>query len=316
MTTRGGWATPAEHGSMLALRAMRGFYRLFGRRVSIALIVPIAAYFYLTDGPSRRASRRYFDALWSTPDGRAALGEKPTGRNPLRHLIEFSINILDRMVLWQGDAGAIEILHEGSEHLFRLARAKKGAILLGAHLGSFDLLRLISAQNGIRVNVLMFTGRAEVINRFFAKLNPETQVRVIPFDPRSISSIFEIKACIDRGEFVGILGDRLWQREKERTVVADFLGRPALFPIGPFLLQSLLGCPMLLSLCVRTGRNTYHAVARPFAEPGVVPRREREKRAQELAQAYARLLEEYCVRTPYQWFNFFDFWESMDEVAR
>jgi predicted LPLAT superfamily acyltransferase len=314
LTSRGGWATTAERGSMLALRAMRACYRLLGRRVSIALLMPIATYFFLTSARSRRASRDYLETLWATPEGRRALGRRPRAWHVLRHHFEFSIHLLDRMVIWQGDSHHLEIEHEGSEHMFRLARERRGAILLGAHLGSFDLLRLISAQNGLTVNVLMFTAHAEVINRFFAKLNPQSRVHVIAFDPNSVASIFEIKACLDRGELVGILADRLWQRQKGRTVVAPFFGRPALLPLGPFLLQTLLGCPMLLSLCVRTGPDRYRAIARPFAEAGVVPRAERVKRAQELAQAYAKLLEEYCLRTPYQWFNFFDFWEGEEPV--
>ncbi|HYB12861.1 MAG TPA: lipid A biosynthesis acyltransferase [Myxococcota bacterium] len=310
MSSRGGWATTAERGSMLALRSMQFCYRILGRRLSIALLVPIASYFFLTSGRSRRASRDYLETLWATPEGRTALGQRPRWWHVLRHHFEFSINLLDRMVIWQGDSNPLHIEHEGSEHMFRLAREKRGAILLGAHLGSFDLLRLISAQSGITVNVLMFTAHAEVINRFFEKLNPQSRVHVIPFDPNSVGSIFEIKGCLDRGELVGILGDRLWQRQKGRTVVVNFLGRPVLLPLGPFLLQTLLGCPMLLALCVRTGRDRYRAVAHPFVEAGPVPRAERVKRAQELAQAYAKLLEEYCVQTPYQWFNFFDFFEA------
>jgi len=310
VSSRGGWAATAERGSMLALRTMRACYQLLGRRVSVALLLPIATYFYLTSVRSRRASRAYLETLWATPEGRKALGRRPRWWHVLRHHFEFSINILDRMVIWQGDSHHLEIEHEGSQHMFRLAREKRGAILLGAHLGSFDLLRLISAQSGITVNVLMFTAHAERINRFFAKLNPLSRVHVIAFDPNSVASIFELKGCIDRGELVGILGDRLWQRQKGRTVVTNFLGRPALLPLGPFQLQTLLGCPMLLALCLRTGRDRYRAIARPFAEAGVLPSGERVKRAQELAQAFAKLLEEYCLRSPYQWFNFFDFWEA------
>ena len=316
MKSRGGWAATAERGSMLALRAMRACYRVLGRRVSIALLLPIATYFFLTSRSSRRASRDYLETLWAMPEGRIALGKRPRWWHVLRHHLEFSVNLLDRMVIWQGDSHHLLIEHEGSEHIHRLAREKRGAILLGAHLGRVDLLRLISAQSGITVNVLMFTAHAELINRFFAKLNPESRVHVIAFDPNSVASIFEIKGCLDRGELVGILGDRLWQRQKGRTVVANFLGRPALLPLGPFLLQTLLGCPMLLSLCVRTGPDRYRAVARPFAEGGGVPRTERVKRAGELAQAFAKLLEEYCLRSPYQWFNFFDFWEAEERGAR
>ena len=44
-----------------------------------------------------------------------------------------------------------------------------------------------------------------------------------------------------------------------------------------------------------------------------MPRAEREKRARELLEAYARSLEEACCRAPRQWFNFYDFWEAHGE---
>ncbi len=310
MSRASSWAETAERGSLLALRLMRWFYRTFGRRATVALLYPVAGYFFLKDRELRVASRSYLERVWALPEGRAALGSPPGARHVFRHVLEFAINILDRMVIWSGEHDQIEIEHRGSEHLFRLWHERRGGILLGAHLGSFDMLRLISAQAGVMVNVVMFTRHAVQINAFFEKLSPDSTVRVIQLDPASVRTVFEIKACIDRGEFVGILGDRVWQGE--RSAVASFLGRPARFPLGPFLLQGLLGCPMLLSLCLRTGPSSYQALALPFAEGGVVPRPERAKRAQELVEAYARMLEQRCLETPYQWFNFFDFWAGVE----
>jgi predicted LPLAT superfamily acyltransferase len=136
---------------------------------------------------------------------------------------------------------------------------------------------------------------------------------VIQLDPGSIRSIFEIKACIDRGEFVGILGDRIGPGEHGRVATASFLGCPAPFSLGPFLLAGLLGCPVLLSLCLRTGDARYETVVKPLTQGEVVPRAEREKRARELLEAYARSLEEACCRAPRQWFNFYDFWDAHRE---
>jgi predicted LPLAT superfamily acyltransferase len=308
------WANAAERGSIGALRAMAWVYRRFGRSVGTMILTPIAAYFLLRDRKARRASLQYLRRLHAWPEGIQAFERKPGLLESLRHFREFAINIFDRLCVWTGEADRIEIRDDGgSEHLFRLVQERRGAILLGAHLGSFDMLRVLSERQKFKVNVLMFSRHAAKITSFFERLHPGAGLRVIQLDPGSIRSIFEIKACIDRGEFVGILGDRMGPGEHGRVGTASFLGRPARFPLGPFLLAGLLGCPVVLSLCLRTGDARYETVVKPLGLGQVVPRAERVKRAQELLDAYARSLEEACCRAPGQWFNFYDFWDAHRE---
>ncbi len=309
---RRAWTGVAERGSLRALLLMKWIYARFGRRTVMALLSPVVGYFFLTGGAARRASRDYLNTLWSTARGRASLGSRPTWWDSFRHLREFAENIVDSMITWSGDGASIRIDERGSEHLLELVRQGRGGILLSAHLGSSDMLRVLSKQTGIVLNVLSFTRHAARINAFFDQLQPGLPVRLIHFEPGSINVALEIKAAIDRGEFVGILGDRTWKSERGRSVRVSFLGRRTRFPLGPFLLQATLGCPMLLSTCVRTGHGRYSASTEPFAPGLAVSRRGRVKYAEGLAQRYATALERECLRTPYQWFNFFDFWRDGD----
>ena len=312
MAEQSTWASMAERGSLRALFMLRRWYRIFGRRASVGMLVPIVTYFFLTGRSARRASHDYLHTLWATPDGRGRLGARPRLRHVFRHLFAFAENILDRMILWSGDVGSIRIENCGRELVDELVREGRGAILLSSHLGSFDMLRELSAQTGIRLNVLMFTRHAERINSFFEKLQAGRELRLIQVEPGSLSAAFAMRAAIARGEFVGILGDRIWPSEQHRTVSVSFLGRQAKLPLGPYLLQGVLGCPMLLTTCVRTGPAEYVARTQMFAPAGVVPRSERGKHAEQLAQRFAAALEEGCVETPYQWFNFFAFWRSAE----
>ena len=309
MSSGAAWATATERGSIGALRAMAWLYRRFGRAVGFALLTPIASYFLLRAGRARRASLDYLRRQHASGAGGTLLRE-PGLRESLRHFREFAINIFDRLCVWAGGADQIEIRDEGSEHLFRLARERRGAILLGAHLGSFDMLRGLSERQDFKVNVVMFSRHVAKITAFFERLSPEARLRVIQVEPGSVRSIFAIKACIDRGEFVGILGDRIGPGESARTGTASFLGATARFPLGPFLLAGLLGCPVLLTLCLRTGDARYQTVVQPLTPGELVPRARREQRAQELLEAYVRSLEEACRRAPHQWFNFYDFWDA------
>jgi predicted LPLAT superfamily acyltransferase len=196
--------------------------------------------------------------------------------------------------------------HRGSEHLFALKREGRGALLLGAHLGSFDMARTLARDSGVPINIVMFTANAERINRIFEELDPESQVRVVSLDPTSVRTAFEIRSCIDRGELVAILADRVPVGAREEPIELGFLGGRRTFPRSPFLLAALLGCPVLVSLCVRTGPLRYYTWVEPISPGRRVPRDDRDKRAEELAGAYVAELERTCLAHPYQWFNFYD----------
>ena len=308
MTPGSAWAQKTERGNWGWLRFSLFLYRHFGRWAVAGILIPITAYFVILDSVCRRSSREWLATAWATPEGRAALGRRPGLWRTYLHVYKFSGTVLDRMILWAGGAGSFHIDHQGGERLLELARQGRGAILVGAHLGSFDMLRLISSQYGLRVNVLMFTNHAERLNQFFESLGGGSRVRVIAVDPGSVQSAFEIKACLARGEFVGILADRVHPGGRERPVGISFAGRPAAFPLTPFLLGVVLGAPVFLSLCLSTGWQRYFAVTEPLFDGGPVPRDMREKVAHELLEAWVRRFEHYCLCNPMQWFNFYDFY--------
>lgn len=299
----------AERGTLAGLRLMTWLYRRLGRRISLALLYPIAAYFFLREG-SRSASRRYLARIWAHPEGRKHLPGQPGFFAPFWHYHEFAVQIFDRMVLWGGGLSQLRMDHAGSEHLFALRRERRGALLLGAHLGSYDMPRQLAGEHGLVLNAVMFTAHAERINRFFEQLDPGSRMRVLSLEPGSLRPAFDIKACLDRGELVGILADRVPAGSAETPIQVEFLGREMAFPLSPFRLACMLGCPVLLSLCLRKGDAHYETVVRPIGGGAKFPRREREKAAIELARAYVQGLEEACVRHPYQWFNFYDAWEK------
>lgn len=303
-----------ERGSFFALQLLRFAYRTFGQRVCQLLLYPIVAYFFVTGRKEREASLDYLHAVAATPEGRRALGTEPSLWLVFQHLLEFARQILDRFAVWSGAGDRIEIERVGADDLRRAADERRGGLLLGPHFGSLDMMRELSSRSGPTLNVLMFTRHAARINAFFEQLDPRSRMRVIEFDPGSVRSAFEIKQCIEREEFVGISADRVWDSARERTISVPFLGRPARFPLAPFLLQTVLGCPLLFAVCVRVGSGRYRTRVRPLTVSGPVPRGERMKRAEEMAFAFARELERCCLEHPLQWFNFYPFWERPEET--
>jgi predicted LPLAT superfamily acyltransferase len=308
LTSARNWAAVGERGSLAGMRLTAWVYRFLGPRLAALLILPIVTYFFLTDPPGRRASRRYLDRLHAVPSGDRTLGHRPGVSDVFRHYREFAQTTLDRVGFWSGRAADFEIHFDGAQHFAPLIEAKRGAILLGAHLGSFDALRALADRWSITVNIVMSTRHAPRINRVLQELSPKTRARVIEVDPTSSRSVFELKACLERGEFVAVLGDRIGAAPRTRAIEVDFLGHRAPFPPGPFVLASLLDCPVLLMVGLRIRSGAYRIIAEPLAERITLPRGERVARLHELVQAYAKRLEAYCLMTPFQWFNFYDFW--------
>jgi predicted LPLAT superfamily acyltransferase len=307
-----GWQQVAEVGSLGALRAMSWLYRVFGRAFSRAVLWPIAAYFFLRHAHVRDASREYLETL-ARFEGRP---RRVGSREVFGHVLEFAIQIFDRMVSWGDSFDRIRMEKSGSVALLELARSGRGGILVGAHFGSFDLLRLVADQSKVTVNVLMYTQHADRINEFFARLDPRSRVRVLPIDPDSVQTAFAVRRCVEQGEFVGILADRVPPGGRGRAERFPFLGRPAAFPTAPFELAALLGCPLLFCLCVRTGDAAYESIAKPLHAGGRVAPGQRSERARELLGAYVAELEQACRRAPQQWFNFFEYWPLGQESDR
>lgn len=301
-----GWESVSERGSKLALGCAARCFRRLGARPLRLLLAPIAAYYTLFAGPARRASAEYLARL-DRACGRAGARRSPW-RDAYRHFHAFAEAILDRFCLWTGAYADFSIEIHGREHMERLFRTGRGAVLLGAHLGSFDVLRVISRDADVRVNVLMFTVNAERINQTLRALDPTCDVRVIEVDPHSVRSAFEVRRCVRRGEFVAVLADRSGPGGRHPTSEASFLGERAHFPQGPFLLPMLLGLPTILSLALKTGPRRYDVFLETLAGGEAVPARERAKVLQERIETFASRLEHYCALAPYQWFNFYDFW--------
>jgi predicted LPLAT superfamily acyltransferase len=314
----GTWHTQPERGTTLGMRISVWLYRRFGRGVARLLLHPIVSYFFVTTPAARRASRHWLERAFATPEGAKALGRAPGTGTVYRHYREFGMNVFDRAGFWLGRKGDFNLMEHGRQHLDRLARDKCGAVILGSHLGSFDVMRLLAVEHAqIPVNVLMYTRHAARINTLFDALLIESGgggfVRIVQIDPGSFQHVFDARAAITRGEVVAILADRPPPSETRKVCSVEFVGGRLPIPQGPFRLAALLGCPVLLMFALRTGERAYSIHVEPFAER-LDPRETRDpERLQACCQRYADRLAAYALSAPLQWFNFF---EVRDDGAR
>jgi predicted LPLAT superfamily acyltransferase len=114
--------------------------------------------------------------------------------------------------------------------------------------------------------------------------------------------------ALQAGGMVALLADRGRAHETLRRV--DFLGEPAPFPVGPWLLANALQVPVMLCFGMYRGGKRYSLTFEPFAERVDIPREDRPRALDDVLRRYAERLEHYARLEPYNWFNFYDFWQQ------
>ncbi|HJS32301.1 MAG TPA: hypothetical protein VJ924_09910 [Alphaproteobacteria bacterium] len=291
------WLDQPERGSLFGLRLMTRFALVFGWRISYLSLYPITGYFLLFAPAARRASGQFLQLV---------LGRKAYFSDVFRHLFCFASVILDRVYLLSGRADGYRIDIAGVD-AFEAAAARGGVILLGSHLGSFEVMRLLAMRRGVKVRPLMYEANAARMRAAFGRLNPALAAEVIPLGEPA--AMLQVKESLARGECVGFLGDRIARGDK--TIAVDFLGRPAVLPAGPFLVAAALKAPVVMFFALHRAARTYEVRfqtleqgGEQFSESGSA----RSRRVEAMGQHFADCLAFHARLAPYNWFNFFDFW--------
>lgn len=306
------WSRTPERGSLLGMQIMLASYRLLGRRGFSLLLYPVIGYFWLTGRAQREASRAYLARLETFANAQGvALPAEP--RSSFRHFLRFGEAALDKLAGWRGDITEQEVELVGAEHYQAAINSGKGVLLLGSHLGDLELCRALgSRKQGLRINALVFTRHAARFNALLKQINPDSHLNLIQVQELGADTAILLKEKLEQGEWVVIVGDRTSVTREKRVIWADFLGAPAPFPLGPFVLSSVLGCPVYLMFGLKEqGRFRVHF--EPFADGQPLPRQGRQQILASRVQAYADRLQHHCLRAPLDWFNFFDFWQLTDE---
>jgi len=299
------WAAIGERGGVWGMRFLFAAYRLLGRGVFTVLLYPVVAYFYVTGSRTRHASHAYLEAVRTrlAREGRPI----PPGMNVFHHVVAFGNAILDKLAMWAGALPASSLEFADAPVLQQFTDGR-GVLFIGSHHGNLEVLRAFGEQvQGLKVNALVSTRNSPNFIRVMQAVSPQTLENMIQVDSLGPEAVIMLRDKLAAGEHVAISGDRVSVKHNERSIRAPFLGRPAPFPEGPFVLASLLECPVYLLFCFKIG-GKYRVAIEPFADPLVLPRKERRAALERAIVRYAERLEAHCLLAPMQWFNFFDFW--------
>jgi len=296
------WVRHRERGSLLLLRFMVFLSLRMGRRLSRVILYGIAVYFFLFAPSARRQSRRYL---------RLALGREPKPIDGFRQVLSFATTIHDRVYLINEQYGMFNITSEGEHDM--LARSNgRGSLLLGAHIGSFEVIHSLSRQHsGLRVAMAMYEDNARKIGGILAAINPRLDPDIISLG--QIDAMLNVAERLEHGGYVGVLGDRTLGSEPVQAVTV--LGQRAYLPVGPMRAAAILRCPVFFIAGLYRGKNNYHVVFEPVADFSATTVGSRSMAVRAAIERYAAVMDHYCRTDPYNWFNFFDFWHKPEGAA-
>jgi predicted LPLAT superfamily acyltransferase len=292
------WAAKPERSNTLAIRFIVWVALTLGRSVARLFLYPISFYFLVFAGEARVASRKYL---------RKVLGREPGIADGFRHIHTFASTILDRVFLLNGRFDKFDVRVHLDDAAQEMVARRQGCILLGAHLGSFEITRAYADEiDGPPASVVMYEENARKLNSVLKAINPKMTQHVIALG--KVDSMLKVEEALQRGEFIGILADRGLE-QGAASMTCDFLGEPARFPTGPLRMAYMLKCPVLLMVGVHRGGNRYDLYFEELMDMSKadLPRNEMIRQAQ---QRYVQRIEHYCRDAPYNWFNFYDFWKQ------
>ncbi len=293
------WLRQPERGHPKLARAMRTLSLRWGRPLSRVVLALVVGYFWLWPGTEAEPIRSF---------QRRVLGRTPTWRDRYVHLHAFATCLHDQVFLLNDRLAEFAVEVENESLLLRMLEQGAGCFLMGAHLGSFEVLRAFGLQHpGVEVAMAMYEENARKLGAVLAAINPRRVLDIIPLG--SIDAMLQVRARLERGAFVGVLGDRTLADEPVLNL--NFLGSPAPFPIGPWRAAALLRRPVLFIAGLYCGGNRYRIIIEPLADFTATDEAGREAAIRAAMARYVALLEGVCRSHPYNWFNFFDFWHEL-----
>lgn len=304
------WSKRQEQGTILGIKLLLAVYSLLGRGVFNLILKGVIRYYHLTSKDAKQASEIYLEQLKRHAEQQSIA--QPKSLDSYHHLLSFGHTMLDKLAAWKGDFNVDNLTIHGQEHFQEMVDNKQGVLILGSHLGNIELCRALSRRHThVKINALVFTEHAERFNTVMKAVNPNSDLNLIQVSTMGPDTAILLQQKIEHGEWVVIVGDRTSTSKESRSVWADFLGKPAPFPQGPFMLASVLKAPVYLLFGLRddsSDKPHFNVYFEPFSDKIVLPRKERQQALNDVVQRYATRLEHYTLQAPLQWYNFFNFW--------
>ena len=294
------WHSLGEKSNTLALRMIRWIALNMGRPAARLLLYPITLYYLIFATEQRKASLLYLNRV---------LDRKPTLLDVAKHIHCFASTILDRVYLLTGQFEKLDVTFPQENMPLKYSQQGTGCILLGSHIGSFEVLRSYAVRKcPLPIKILMYEAHSPMILKILNALNPDVSDMVIPMGKPD--SLLQVKDAVDAGNAVGMLGDRIMEMDSNKTARCTLLGGEIELPSAPILIAASLKVPVIVFFGIYLGGNRYQIHFELLSENITLDRNNRQQDIQKWLQKYADIMEKHIKQSPYNWFNFYDYWQQ------
>jgi predicted LPLAT superfamily acyltransferase len=292
------WKTRQERGNRRLIRLMAWVAESLGRPMARALLIPVCLYYLCRSGEANQTLRQYY---------LRAQGRSPGWQGLFHHYYWFGSTILDRVYFLRGRFGLFDIRVNGLDTLTRALSLRRGCLLLGSHLGSFEVVRAMGvSREELDIKVLMDEQNAPLMRAFSHEMNPVVADSVLQVG--GVDNMLRVRECLEGGGIVGIMGDRLMSHDQ--AVRCNFLGSDAPFPTGSIRLAHAVRTPVVMFFGLYRGNNCYDVQLELLSEEIRLSSERREDDIRRWTQQYADRLAHYSRNATDNWFNFYDFWQD------
>ena len=298
-------------------------FRLLPVVILRVIAFPVGFFYFIFSKKGRTESRRFLQKAAPCIKTPAIAKKCRSILGPLRHIISFSLALVEKLQSWGGKFPFKDIHFQDDdvEELIRDMENGKGTFVITSHLGNIELLRGLASLNQtgvsrkVPVTAIVNMKVSKQFTRMLGELNSQSSLDIISADDIGAHTAVLLEEKLAAGEMVTIAGDRTSVDGAAKNLRIPFLGEDAPFSPGVFYLAVLMKAPVYFIFGLRRKDLSlipkYEMHVHKSGLSQECSRKERLERSSELARLYAAFLESYCKEQPFQWYNFYDFWQEV-----
>lgn len=283
-------------GTPFGYRIFVAVIKKFGVLPAYLLLRLVAFYYFLFSWGSSKIIYNFYRS-------KLHLGRLKSLHKLYRNYYIFGQTLIDKIAVMAVSENRFTYNFDGEHILREITAQQKGGMLISAHIGNWEIAGFLLKRLNTKINIVIFDGEHEKIKQYLESVTGSHSAKFIIIK-NDLSHIYEISAALKNNELVCMHADRFVEGNK--TLTTNFLGQPAKFPLGPFLLAAQFKVPVSFVFAMKETNLHYHFFASQVKDYSGCSK---ETFMTTMLSDFAVEMEKKVKDYPEQWFNYFDFWQ-------